>query len=296
MVKEYKIGDINFSNPILNASGCWCYNEEQLTNLYNSNLGGIVAKTCTLFSKEGNKEPNYYYSEKDNIHLNSKGLPNLGYQFYRKLANSFTSKPYILSIAVDHLDKLRILLEDYESYINKNMLVEINLSCPNTEEEIPGYYYDFVDKLLDTLKKLNYSKITYGLKFPPLIQKVAINEMANVLNKYSHILKYIVCCNSIPNCIAFEKDGPVLSNKFGGLSGKLNKYISLSNVYQFSMLLNKNIKIVGCGGIDTIEDINDYLNNGAHFVQVASCFLKNNDLDIDKINKVVDEYEKRSTS
>ena len=42
MVKEYKIGDINFSNPILNASGCWCYNEEQLTNLYNSNLGGIV--------------------------------------------------------------------------------------------------------------------------------------------------------------------------------------------------------------------------------------------------------------
>jgi dihydroorotate dehydrogenase len=115
--------------------------------------------------------------------------------------------------------------------------------------------------------------------------------MSNIINKYTHILKYIVCSNSVPNCIAFNKDGPVLHNILGGLSGKLNKYISLSNVFQFSKLINKSIKIVGCGGIDTIEDVMDYLNNGADFVQIASCFLQNNELDIIKINNLVVQLE-----
>jgi dihydroorotate dehydrogenase (fumarate) len=295
MAKEYIIGDIKFNNPILNASGCWSTNEEQLTNLYNSNLGGIIAKTCTLFSKDGNPEPNYYYSENQGIHLNSKGLPNLGYQFYRNITNKFINKPYIISIAFENYEKLKILLEDYNNYVNRNMLVEINLSCPNLESEIPGYYSEVVEHLLDFIIKLNIKHLNFGLKFPPFLQKVAINEMAKVLNKFSYILKYIVLSNSIPNCVSISpSDGnPVLKNVYGGLSGKLNKYISLSNVMQFSKILNKNIRIVGCGGIDTMEDVLDYLNNGADFVQLASCFLKNNDvdLDLDKINNLVKDYD-----
>ena len=293
MEKEYKIGDISFNNPILNASGCWSTSEEQLTNLYNSNLGGIIAKTCTLFSKEGNPEPNYYYSEKDEVHLNSKGLPNLGYQFYRNITNNFPNKPFIISIAFESYDKLKILLEDYNNYLNKNMLVEINLSCPNLEKDIPGYYPEFVENLLDFIIKLDIKYLTFGLKFPPFLQKVAITNMAKVLNKFSYILKYIVLSNSIPNCVSISpKDGnPVLTNIYGGLSGKLNKYISLSNVMQFSNILNRNIKIVGCGGIETIEDVKEYLNNGADFVQVASCFLKDNDLDLDKLNKLLEQYD-----
>ena len=93
---EYFIGDIKFNNPILNASGCWCMNEEQLDHLYASRVGGIVSKTCTIFSKEGNAEPNYYYSKEIDAHFNCKGLPNLGYQYYRNLSKKYTEKPYII--------------------------------------------------------------------------------------------------------------------------------------------------------------------------------------------------------
>jgi dihydroorotate dehydrogenase (fumarate) len=294
MSKKHRIGDIIFENPILNASGCWSLNEEQLTNLYKSNLGGIVSKTCSLFSKEGNPEPNYYYSEKDGIALNSKGLPNLGYQFYRNLTNKFENKPFIISIAFENKEKLKILLEDYDKYINKNMLVEINLSCPNVGEDIPGYYPDIVENLLDIINKLNLKNLTLGLKFPPYLQKIGIEEMSKILNKFSHIVKYIVTSNSIPNCVSISKINgePVLSKIYGGLSGKLNKYIALSNVIQFSKLLNKNIKIIGCGGIENIEDVKDYLKNGADFVQLASCFydVSSDSLNIMKIDEIVEQF------
>jgi dihydroorotate dehydrogenase len=84
----------------------------------------------------------------------------------------------------------------------------------------------------------------------------------------------------------------MLSNKFGGISGKLNKSISISNVYNFSQTLNQEIKIIGSGGISRVEDILDYFTNGAHFVQIASCFYNatTNRLNITEINKLIDDF------
>ncbi len=47
---SYKIGNIEFNNPFMNASGCWSMNEEQITELYsNSELGDVVSKTFNLY-------------------------------------------------------------------------------------------------------------------------------------------------------------------------------------------------------------------------------------------------------
>ena len=69
----------------------------------------------------------------------------------------------------------------------------------------------------------------------------------------------------------------------------------MSNVVSFSKLIDNKIKIVGCGGIDTINDVKDYLNNGADFVQLASCFydVENNKLDIVKINELIREFSEK---
>ena len=291
---SYEIGNISFKVPILNASGCWSNNEEQLTELYESKLGGIVAKTCTIFSKEGNKEPNYYQIENNNIHFNSKGLPNLGYQYYKGLSKKFTEKPFILSIAFEDLEKLKVLLKDYDNYIENEMLVEFNLSCPNTDNEIPGYKLEFLESLLVSLICLKLTKIRFGFKLPPYFQKQEITNLCKIFNDCASILSYIVVSNSIPNCLPLNEGSPVLLTNFGGMSGKINKYIALGNVVLFSQNLNKKIKIVGCGGIDSIDDINDYLNNGADFVQIASCFYDqvNNKLNIEKINNLINNYLK----
>jgi dihydroorotate dehydrogenase len=90
--ENYQLGRVIFEHRILNASGCWAANEEQINNLVNSKLSGVVSKTCTIFSKKGNPECNYYKLENENIHFNSKGLPSLGYSYYREISNKITNK------------------------------------------------------------------------------------------------------------------------------------------------------------------------------------------------------------
>ena len=292
---KYSIGTVQFDSPILNASGCWCMNEEQLDELYSSGLGGIVTKTCTIFSKEGTAEPNYYYSKETNTHFNSKGLPNLGYQYYRNLSKKYMKKPYIISLSFDNYDDLKVVLHDYENYTDgKSFLVELNVSCPNLHSQttIIGYNSYQLRKLLNILKDYNLNNIKFGLKLPPYLQIDLMDEIIRSVNEYGDIIKYVVLSNSIPNCLPLENGEPVLSKIVGGMSGKSNKYISLSNVVYFSKYLDKEIKIVGCGGIETLNDIMDYLNNGATFVQLASCFYhaESNRLCVDKINKIKEEF------
>jgi len=289
------LSDINL---FMNASGCWCSDEVQIKKLYDSELGAIVTKTCTLLPKDGNPEPTYY--KLDNIHINSKGLPNKGYYYYKDLYNKFDdSKPFILSVAWEHNKNNTItILKDYDSFVNKYELVELNLSCPNLNHSIPSYNYELLDKILKIISNLKLEKLYFSLKLSPYLDHCLcdkIIETININNK-NKLIKYIVLSNSIPNCLILKNSKNVLSNIYGGLSGKFNKFISLSNVKYFKEKLDKNIKIIGCGGIENIDDVNDYLNNGADYVQLASCFYNQdiNNLNITKINELINKYKKNT--
>ena len=295
-IEYYQLGSVNFEHRILNASGCWSASEEQISSLANSKLSGIVSKTCTIFSKKGNPECNYYKVENENIHFNSKGLPSYGYSYYRDISSKIINKPFILSVAYDVKENMIPILKDYDNSVNKPSLVEINMSCPNVESQIPGYHLCEIEKLSIFLYKLNLQHLEFGLKLPPFFEIDMMNNIIDCLNAFGETernpIKYIVLSNSIPNALPLVNSEPVLANIYGGLSGKFNKYIALSNVNVFSQKLNKKIKIVGCGGIETKEDILDYFNFGANFVQLASCFYEetSNSLNIKKIDNLIDLY------
>lgn len=285
------------NEKIMNSSGCWCTNENQLDELYNTKLNIIVTKTCTLNQKDGNLEPTYY--KINDIHINSKGLPNKGYNYYKNLYNKYNlyNKKFILSISWENDENNTLeLLKDYDNHVIKKELVEINLSCPNLNYGIPSYDYILLDKLLKLINDLKLKNLFFSLKLSPYLDHILCNKIINIINvsPLRDNIKYIVLSNSIPNCLILNNNNPVLSNIYGGLSGKLNKYISLSNVYYFRNRLDKNIRIIGCGGIETIEDIKDYLNNGADFVQLGSCFYDNstNRLDYNRINLLITEFSK----
>ena len=287
------------SNIFLNASGCWSSNEEQINTLFNSNLDAIIIKTCTLNPKDGNKEPNFY--KINNISINSKGLPNTGYHYYKNLYTKFCNinKQFILSVAWENNSKNTIkLLEDYNNNVIKKELVELNLSCPNVHQLIPSYDPEYFESILKSLNSKKFSNLYFSLKLSPYTDYYLCNKIINIINdnNENNIFKYVVLSNSIPNCLIIKNNGPVLSNTYGGLSGKLNKFLSLSNVHYFKNRLDNDIKIIGCGGIETINDVNDYLDCGASFIQLASCFYDSltNKLDVEKINKLIQDYKNNS--
>jgi dihydroorotate dehydrogenase len=217
----------------------------------------------------------------------------LGYEYYKKISIDCTEneKPIILSVSYESLEEIENIFCDYDKSVHKNVLIEINLSCPNIHSRIKGYHKKEIHKLLDFLSTLDLKFIKIGLKFPPFFEIEFIKRLSAILNNYTHILKFIVVSNTIPNALVLNKENnePILSKKYGGISGKFNKYISLSNVMTFSEILNKEIKIIGCGGIETINDVFEYLKYGASFVQVASGFYDEqaNELDISKINELI---------
>ena len=55
------IKEIQFENPFLNASGCWSSNKPKILELLESNLGGVISKSCSLKPQLGNIKPNYYF-------------------------------------------------------------------------------------------------------------------------------------------------------------------------------------------------------------------------------------------
>jgi dihydroorotate dehydrogenase (fumarate) len=312
----FNIKEIQFENPFLNASGCWSSNKPKILELLESNLGGVITKSCSLKPSLGNIKPNYYFDEKTKNHFNSKGLPNLGYDYFKNLnlhkmtpretlfenSNEINQeririfKPFILSIAFTSLNDLFFILTDYDKNINNNKrLVEINLSCPNVDSRITGYHKKDILDILSTIKNLNLKNIIIGLKMPPYFELEFINKLTNILNNFKDILGYIVLSNTIPNgLILDENNKPILSNIYGGISGNFNKFISISNICSFrtKYKLDKEIKIMGCGGIETLEDVDQYLEVGADFIQLGSCFYNNdtNQLDIEKINKLINSF------
>ena len=119
--------DVNLASPILNASGCNCTSKDDLIELDKSSCGAIVSKSCTLYFRKENDHPRYYENELGSI--NSTGLANYGYDYYRP-DNLQINKPYILSVSsLNHEDTFKIL-SDY-SLKYENNIVEVNVSCPN---------------------------------------------------------------------------------------------------------------------------------------------------------------------
>ena len=95
--------------------------------------------------------------------------------------------------------------------------------------------------------------------------------------------------------IDVETQRPILSNKFGGLSGTPIKPIALRCVYEISS--KYDIPIIGCGGISTWEDAVEFFLAGASSVQLGSA-IGDNWIDVfNEINTGILQYmEKKNYS
>jgi dihydroorotate dehydrogenase (fumarate) len=279
-------------STVMNASGCHCRTKAQLDSLVAVGMKTIITKTCTLFPNKGNAQP-VFLEIGTNASVNCLGMPNLGYSYYRDLYLEYKLRgiTYIISIDASNSEQLLEMLQDYDTYLSnlKRELrisakcleyVEINVSCPSTTcPRIIAYDILAFARLLETIKSLDLANIVIGIKLAPYIDKVLLEQIANIIIQYSTSarIKYIVCSNSIPNGMVIDNatGQPKLSAKTGGISGTINKLISISNVYQFNQIFSQifksstDIKIIGCGGIENADDVNEYLQAGAYGVQIG---------------------------
>ena len=155
------IKDIEFSSPLLTASGTYGYGHEVQDMVDVNQWGGIITKSVTRYPREGNPPPRI--AETSSGMLNSIGLANLGVENYCKEIIPFLNElqtKVIINIAgtalKDYLETLDIL----ESAKGRHVGYEINISCPNVKEggmEF-GVNCEMTEKLTQEMRKMTDKK------------------------------------------------------------------------------------------------------------------------------------------
>lgn len=276
-----KLYDVTFHNRLLNSAGCWCTTEQELTDLLESHCGGIVSKSCLFEPYKGNPHPRVFYNEV--LSINSTGLANQGYLFYNNIGKEITKfKPYIISIGVKNIDETFKMIQSIE----KNQycdFIELNISCPNIiGKPILGYNISeclmFFSRLFSRKDHHaiinNTNKLKIGLKLPPYFDQVQLKEMSDIINTFP--IKYICSINGMPNGLVlneFHEKVIEPNDGIGGMGGCVAKPFGLSNVKSFRRLL-PTLPIIGCGGISTKKDIEDYFSVGASLVQIGTQLIR----------------------
>ena len=260
------IGNIEFKNPILTASGTFGYGDEVKNFTDLASFGGIVTKSVTLKPREGNPPPRIY--ETDSGMLNSIGLANVGVDVYCKEKLPFLNQldtKIIINIAGSSLKEYISIIEKMENSNGTHVGYEINISCPNVKKGGMEFGVDCImtEKLTRELRnrtnRLLIMKLSPNVTSIEDIAKASENGGADALSAINTIVGAGVNINS---------RRPVLNTTFGGLSGPAIKPVALANVIKAFRVVS--IPIVGIGGITSAKDVIEFLMAGASIIQLGT--------------------------
>lgn len=277
-----KIGNLEFKNPVMTASGTFGYGPEFEDFIDIDRLGGIVVKGTTLNHREGNAYPRM--AETPSGMLNAVGLQNKGVDvfcndIYHKI------KHYNTNIFVNVSGST---VEEYiETAERINELdhipgIELNISCPNVKEGGMAFGTSCPSAIAVTHAVREVYKKTMVVKLSPNVTNIA--DIAKAVQDVG--ADGVSLINTLlAMAINAETRKSVLSTITGGLSGPAVKPIALRMVWQVAQAVN--IPIMGMGGIMNATDAIEFMLAGATTIQVGTA----NFIDPAVTMKIVDGIE-----
>jgi dihydroorotate dehydrogenase (NAD+) catalytic subunit len=260
-----QIGALRLRNPILAASGTFGYGIE-FAHLVDLNcLGGFVVKGLSKEPIAGSPPPRL--CETPSGMLNAVGLQNVGVRAFveeklpllREFDTAVVANVFGYSLE-DYAEVIRVL-EDAEGLA----AYELNISCPNVKKGGRQFGGDpsLVAEVVRTAKQAG--KRPLWVKLSPLVTDIGLIARAaqeagadalTVANTYPAMAVDLATRRSILGCPT------------GGLSGPAIKPITLRLVWEVSKACS--LPVIGLGGVETVEDVLDYLLVGSSAVQVGT--------------------------
>ena len=256
-----EVAGISFENPLILASGILDENGYTIKRILQEGAAGAVTKSIGTVERTGYRPP--IIAEVDGGLLNAVGLPNPGIDSFGdeiRIALE-AGKPVIGSIFGGGVQDFVDLAAKMQGYgVNA---IELNLSCPHVKgvgSEVGSDPVLVTDIVTAIKKKVNipvFAKLSPNVT--DMLEIAVAAEAADAL----------VMINTVRGlAIDVYARKPVLSNTFGGLSGKAIKNIGLRYVYEVKMETGK--EIIGVGGIENAEDAIEYIMAGSSAVQLGT--------------------------
>jgi len=279
------IGKIQLERPVMLASGILGISLDVFNRLYRSGAGAVVSKSLSTEPWDGYPNPTIF-SVNGGGWINAVGLSNPGAPNFAKMIESNKDVPIIVSLVGSIPEDFEMMVKQFKNC--KVIAYELNLSCPHVAKvglEV-GDDPELVKKIVSAVKNSTHV---------PVIAKVGLGttHYLNTVNAaIDSGIDAITAINTIrAMAIDVETQRPILSNKFGGLSGTPIKPIALRCVYEISS--KYNVPIIGCGGISTWEDAVEFILAGSSAIQLGSAIGDNWIHVFNDINQGIFQYMKR---
>ena len=259
------IGAVRLANPILAASGTFGYGVEFAHLVDLNRLGGLVVKGLSLEPMNGAPAPRL--CETPSGMLNAVGLQNVGARAFvaEKLPALRAYRTAVIANVFGHsvqeyVEVIRVL-EDAEGLA----AYELNVSCPNVARGGLQYGSDPLATAEVVAAARKVARRPLWVKLSPNVTDIAaIARAAEAAGADA-----LTVANTYPAMsVDFRTRQSRLGNLTGGLSGPAIKPITLKLVYEVCQAAS--IPVVGLGGIQTPEDVLEYLIVGASAVQIGT--------------------------
>ena len=263
---EVDLCNVKMKNPTMLAAGILGSTAASMNWVSRSGAGAIVTKSFGLEPNKG--YPNPTTVEVTGGIINAIGLSNPGVDaFIGELEKIERSTPTIASIYGSSREDFAQLAAKIENYAD---LIELNVSCPHAQKGCGasiGEDPNFTGDIVKAVKKT--TDIPIIVKLTPNVTDIV--EIARSAEKAG--CDGLTLINSLgPGLkIDIETANPILSNKFGGMSGPAIKPIALRCVYDTYDAVK--IPIIGVGGIADYRDVIEFLFAGALCVQIGTAIM-----------------------
>jgi dihydroorotate dehydrogenase (NAD+) catalytic subunit len=260
-----QIGALRLKNPVIAASGTFGYGSEfaHLTDI--NRLGGVVVKGLSLEPMAGARSPRIVPTPAGM--LNAIGLQNVGVRRFvaEKLPALRAYSTQIIAnvfghTAQEYAEVLRHL-EDAEGVA----AYELNISCPNVACGGLQFGTDprMAAEVVEIARKVARRPLWVKLS-PNVTDIVAIAQAAEQAGGDA-----LTVANTYP---AMSVDTRTRRSRIGrltgGLSGRAIKPLTMRLVYECCKAVR--IPIIALGGIESAEDVTEYVVVGASAVQVGT--------------------------
>ncbi|MDQ0816870.1 dihydroorotate dehydrogenase (NAD+) catalytic subunit [Bacillus pumilus] len=261
---------LSLKNPIIPASGCFGFGRE-FASLYDlSVLGGIMIKATTLEPRFGNPTPRV--AETGAGMLNAIGLQNPGLKGVLENELPWLEQfdtPIIANVAGSQVDDYVEVAKQISQAKNVHAL-ELNISCPNVKTGGIGFGTDPQMAAALTKAVKDVSSVPVYVKLSPNVANIV--EIAQAIESAG--ADGLTMINTLIGMRLDLKTGkPILANKTGGLSGPAVKPVAVRMVHEVSQAVS--IPIIGMGGVQSAEDVLEFLLAGASAVAVGTANFVN---------------------
>ena len=274
---DFNFLGMNFKNRLGTAAGL-DKNGDFINSLGELGFGFLEVGTVTPIAQKGNSKPRVFRAYEDQAIINRLGFNNKGIDY---LVVNLRKRKYkgIVGVNIganksskgtERINDYLICLEKVHKYAD---YISINISSPNTPNLRDLHNKDHLNQLIISLDN-KVSEINTKI---PIFLKISPDESDEVLDNIIELIEYSSISGIIATNTTIDKSyitNEKLRKIEGGLSGKPLKEISTSKI-SYLKTKNKDLNLIGVGGVMNKEDYQSKIDSGASLVQIYTGFIIN---------------------